>query len=111
MNEKDATINEMDEIFNAKTKDFDELTVKCKGIEEMVNSVKGFKPGTTDFDKMQARINKLDNEVNLYKKVIQKNERDQKKEREEWFKEREFLQDNEVNLLAELRTVKEAKEK
>ena len=75
-----------------------------------MSNIKGFKPGTTEFDKMQGRINKLDNEVFLYKKVVQKNERDFKKEREEWAKEREQLHTNEVNNLAELRTVKEEKE-
>lgn len=76
----------------------------------MIQATKGFKPGTTEFDKMQGRINRLDNEVELYKKIILKNERDQKKLALDWDKEREQLHNNEVNLLAELRTIKEQHE-
>ena len=83
---------------------------KYKVFDEMISSTKGFKPGTTEFDKMQAKINKLENEVDLYRKVIQKNDRDMKKKIEEWDREREILHNNEVNLLAELRTIKEAHE-
>jgi hypothetical protein len=109
-NEKEEEIKILHYEIEKKTKEFSDLSTKHTALEENMSNIKGFKPGTTEFDKMQGRINKLDNEVFLYKKVVQKNERDFKKEREEWAKEREQLHTNEVNLLAELRTVKEEKE-
>jgi len=46
------------------------LNYKYLANEEIINSAKGFKPGTTDYDRMQARINKYENDVDLYKKII-----------------------------------------
>ena len=108
--EKRISNEQLEHTIAEEQKKYEELMVKYKYDEDLINNSKGFKPGATEFDKMQGRINKLENEVTLYKKVIQKNERDAKKQEEEWLKEKLSLENDAVNLLVELRTVKEQME-
>jgi hypothetical protein len=59
---------------------------------------------------MNNRIRKLEGEVDLYKKVLAKQERDYKRERETREKSAEIIENENVNLLAEIRTLKEERE-
>ena len=45
----------------------------------MFNKNKDFKRGAMEFDKMMSRQLKLESELELYKKIVAKNERDYKK--------------------------------
>ena len=50
----------------------------------MINSSKEFKRGNSEYDRMIARISKLESEVDLYKKVVSKAEKDAKKEKDKY---------------------------
>ena len=76
----------------------------------MVTKNKEFKRGSSEYDRMFARIGKLEQEVDLYKRVVKKQEKDMKKERQEKHKEYQIISTENVNLLAEVRTLKEERE-
>lgn len=59
-----------------------ELEVKYNELNEMITKSKEFKQGASEYDRMVTRISKLESELELYKKVLQKAERDAKKEKE-----------------------------
>jgi hypothetical protein len=51
-------------------------------MNDFINKNKEFKQGQADYDRFLNRISKLESEVDLYKKVLQKAERDAKKEKD-----------------------------
>jgi hypothetical protein len=73
----------------------------------MITNIKGFKPGTTLYDKMQYRLNKYEEEMLLYKRIIQKNERDLKKKEEEIATIIADRDNKETNLNSELAQLKD----
>ena len=56
---------------------------------------------------MHARIVKSEQEIGLYRRILDKNEREAQKKETDWMDTKFILESNAVNLLAELRTVKE----
>ena len=68
--EKEEEIKILNYAMDKKAKELSDITAKYTALVDTMSAVKGFKPGTTEFDKMQAKINKFESEVGLYKKVI-----------------------------------------
>lgn len=76
----------------------------------MINKSKEFKRGNSEYDRMVTRISKLESEVDLYKKVVAKAEKDARKEKQNFINKIQFVENENVKLLAEIRTLKEDRE-
>lgn len=87
-----------------------EAQQKFNDLEDSINKNKEFKRGSSEYDKMVTRIDKLESDVELYKKILAKSERDSKKiilDKEQ--KEKE-LKDETDRLTSEVKILKEDKE-
>mmetsp|Transcript_42538 Transcript_42538/g.31149 ORF Transcript_42538/g.31149 Transcript_42538/m.31149 type:complete len:148 (-) Transcript_42538:818-1261(-) len=76
----------------------------------MITKSKEFKRGQSEYDKMVARISKLEADLTLYKKVVERVEKQLKNEKAAMKAEYDLIATENVKLLAEVRTLKEARE-
>eukprot|EP00350_Pseudokeronopsis_sp_OXSARD2_P008438 CAMPEP_0170559574 /NCGR_PEP_ID=MMETSP0211-20121228/43673_1 /TAXON_ID=311385 /ORGANISM="Pseudokeronopsis sp., Strain OXSARD2" /LENGTH=219 /DNA_ID=CAMNT_0010872755 /DNA_START=66 /DNA_END=725 /DNA_ORIENTATION=+ len=104
------TIDDLKETIKTKDQNYDELNAKYTELNDMITKNKEFKRGQSEYDKMLGRIAKLEQEADLYKKVVQRMEREQKKEKLAMQREYEIISTENVKLLAEVRTLKEDRE-
>ena len=77
--EMQRNIDKLLRFYDEKSVEYTELEGKYEMLNDLVNKSKEFKQGSSEFDKMTTRIFKLEGEVDLYKKVLIKDEREHNK--------------------------------
>ena len=86
---------------------YQESLTKYNELEDSINKNKEFKRGSDEYDKMVSRIDKLESDVDLYKRILAKTEKDSKKEIDKKSGEISMLENENIKNLAEVRNLKE----